>query len=154
SLREPERWVEAKGQKGTVADLFSPQLRRRTLVGVGLTTVGLATFWGVHIYGKDFARKAWGEANFAPTGWGGQDQWKQVLELKEYAGDLKAAEMRGMFLTTLGGGLGLVCFGPLSERLGRRLTFVLFQLGGLAAIVLLVEVLRAQWAVLAFLPIF
>ena len=32
-----------------------------------------------------------------------------------------------MLLTTAGGGLGLVCFGPLAERLGRRGAFFFFQ---------------------------
>jgi MFS family permease len=44
---------------------------------------------------------------------------------------LKRQEMLGMFLTTTGGGLGLLAFGPICEWLGRRRAFVLFHLGGL-----------------------
>ena len=38
-----------------------------------------------------------------------------------------------MFLVTTGGGLGLLSFGPICERIGRRGTFLLFHLGGLAS---------------------
>jgi len=41
--------------------------------------------------------------------------------------------MLGMLIVTTGGGLGLLAFGPLAERVGRRGAFLLFQLGGLAA---------------------
>src|SRR5574340_619585 len=59
-LREPEQWVEARKQSrsdatkraGRVVDLFAPGLRKNTLMGLILATVGLATFWGVHIYGQ------------------------------------------------------------------------------------------------------
>jgi MFS family permease len=44
-----------------------------------------------------------------------------------------------MFLTTTGGGLGLLAFGPICEWLGRRRAFVLFHLGGLALGVLLFQ---------------
>jgi MFS family permease len=62
--------------------------------------------------------------------------------------------MLGMFLVTTGGGLGLVSFGPLSERLGRRGAFLLYQLGGLAAALLLFRVLGGMIAVCLFLPVF
>jgi MFS family permease len=104
---------------GSVWALFTPGLRRRTLVGVGLATVGLATFWGTHIYGKNVLREA---VAYAPG-----------LTEDPDATTLKRAEMLGMFLVTTGGGLGLLSFGPLSEWLGRRRTFLVFLLGGLAS---------------------
>jgi MFS family permease len=53
--------------------------------------------------------------------------------------------MLGMFLTTTGGGLGLLAFGPLCEWLGRRRAFVVFHLGGLAMGVLLFQTYR-EWS--------
>src|SRR5262249_5554527 len=50
ALREPER---RQGAPTSSLDLFRGPLLRHTLVGVGLATVGLATFWGTHIYGKN-----------------------------------------------------------------------------------------------------
>jgi MFS family permease len=50
----------------------------------------------------------------------------------EIAARVKRWEMIGMFLVTTGGGLGLVLFGPFSQRLGRRGAFLLYHAGGLA----------------------
>jgi MFS family permease len=137
-LREPERWAQSRhAGAGNVAALFAPGLRARTLVGVGLATVGLATFWGAHIYGKDALRQAWARA-----------------AVEADAAELKRAEMLGMLLTTVGGGLGLVCFGPLAERLGRRGAFLFFQAGGLAAALVLFQALTTPVAVQVFLPVF
>lgn len=140
-LREPESWLQARKaaergdeKAGQVRSLFAPALRRRTLVGVGLAAVGLATFWGAHIYGKDTLRNAYAAA--------------------DPAADLKRGEMLGMFLVTTGGGLGLLAFGPISERLGRRGAFLLFQLGGLVAALVLFHVLSGVVALCVFLPVF
>jgi len=54
---------------------------------------------------------------------------KEVLS--SMSASIKHWEMVGMFLVTTGGGVGLLSFGPICERLGRRATFFLFQAGGL-----------------------
>jgi MFS family permease len=59
-----------------------------------------------------------------------------------------------MFLVTTGGGLGLLAFGPICERLGRRGAFLLFHLGGLAAALLLFQGVSGLIAVGVVLPIF
>jgi MFS family permease len=143
-LREPERWVQARAGEeppGRVRDLFVGLNLRRTLVGVSLAAVGLATFWGTHIYGKDALRQACEAHLVAPDEPGA-------------AGAIKNWEMLGMFLVTTGGGLGLVSFGPLSERLGRRGAFLVFQVGGLAASLVLFLVLDGVTALCLFLPVF
>jgi MFS family permease len=150
-LREPDRWVRARAaaaqdrklRAGRIRDLFGPELRRRTLVGVGLAAVGLATFWGVHVYGKDLLRRA---AEEAPLAAGAAADVAAI----------KRAEMLGMLLVTTGGGIGLLSFGPISERIGRRRAFVLFHLGGLAAALLAFGALAgAPSAVVATaLPVF
>jgi len=61
SMKEPESWEHAQqaakedsSQKmGTIWDLFLPQYSKSTYIGVSLAAIGLATFWGVHIYGKN-----------------------------------------------------------------------------------------------------
>lgn len=130
-LKEPETWVAdrtAKGEPaaaGRIRDLFAPELWQRTLLGFSLAVVGLATFWGVHIYGKDLARRRASqeiEQRDYPPGLGIQQHIQQ---------ELKNREMWGMFLTTTGGGLGLLAFGPICERIGRRRAFVHFHIGGL-----------------------
>ncbi|HEY7428681.1 MAG TPA: MFS transporter [Gemmataceae bacterium] len=141
SLREPEMWQKTRTAPGTsrgsIAQLFTPTFRLRTLIGVGLAAVGLATFWGTHIYGKNVFQDAY--------------QARTGIEDKEI---LKHANMFGMFLVTTGGGLGLLAFGPICERLGRRGAFLLFHLGGLAAALLLFQGVSGLIAVGVVLPIF
>jgi MFS family permease len=138
---------------GSWWQLFQAPLLRKSLVGVGLATVGLATFWGTHIYGKDKLRRSV-EA----------EERQQVVSLRataegpEYgqqlAVRLKRWEMAGMFLVTCGGGLGLVAFGPFAEWFGRRGAFLIFHVGGLASAILLFLMLSGRVAVLLFLPVF
>ena len=156
-LHEPEKWVEAKAasrqqpesRMGSIFDLFRGKLLRNSLVGVALATVGMLTFWGVHIYGKDMLRSAIE-----------RDLLQPGTEL-EMASDsvkirIKNAEMTGMFLVTTGGGLGLLAFGPICEWMGRRKAFFLFHAGGLASSVALFQLLpEANASVYYFvLPIF
>src|SRR5262249_9047626 len=63
SLREPTQarpsrpqGASATGRSEGLAALFQQPLLARTVAGLGLATVGLATFWGVYIYGKDLLR--------------------------------------------------------------------------------------------------
>jgi MFS family permease len=208
-LREPEQWIEARAaaaktpaqKPGRLADLFQKGLIRNTLVGITLATIGLATFWGVHIYGRELLRtiverpylaeveseieasvaeirravdavlqdhegavpfdavfEAMGSADPRSL-----DALRQALperaepiardELEALPAkvrkkmttavlaalpdkekrSVKRWEMLGMFLVTTGGGLGLLSFGPVCEWIGRRPTFLLFHLGGLAS---------------------
>jgi len=150
SLREPETWQAAHERAkekpaepmGAIGDLLRGELARRTLLGVLLAAVGLATFWSVHIYGKDVLRTAVE-----------RQATSQSRELS--AAEAKRWEMLGMFLVTTGGGIGLLAFGPISERLGRRGAFVLFHLAAFAATIALF-----QWrqpsvpTLIAVLPVF
>jgi MFS family permease len=152
SLRDPER--PPPGERATqmgLADLFRGSLLRRTLVGVGLATVGLATFWGTHIYGKDHLRKL--VERDIREGIGGSSV--QAGRPATDSGDLfKRWEMIGMLLVTVGGGLGLVSFGPLAEKLGRRGAFGFFHAGGLGAALALFLFLDNVAIVCLFLPVF
>ena len=158
---EPEAWQKARsrskeGEKrklGRFGDLFSPELRRHTLVGVGLAAVGLATFWGAHIYGKDVLRQAV-ETRYVETDRAERSNLPREEILEERFRDIKQWEMLGMLLVTTGGGLGLLMFGPLSERFGRRGAFLFYHLAGLAAALVLFQTLSEVNHLLIFLPIF
>jgi MFS family permease len=69
---------------------------------------------------------------------------------------VKRWEMIGMFLVTTGGGLGLVLFGPVSQRLGRRGAFLLYHVGGLAIALAAFQVAALQTvpALFVVLPVF
>lgn len=163
-LREPEKWTQAQEAArshtgpatGRIGDLFNRENLRNTLVGVGLSSIGLVTFWGCHIYGKDAllarAQKAALIAEgvaLAPPATAGLSPEEVVATLKPYnqakgaafqKHDVKKAEMRGMMLNTIGGGLGLVLFGWISQRLGRKGAFILYHLAGFALAWLLFKI--------------
>ena len=132
------------------ADLFSQELRRHTLVGVGLAAVGLATFWGAHIYGKDVLRQAV-ETRYIEVD---TSNLSREAILEEHFRDIKQWEMLGMLLVTAGGGLGLLMFGPLSERFGRRGAFLFYHLAGLVAALVVFQTLSDVNHLLIFLPVF
>jgi MFS family permease len=161
-LREPEQWVEARQRSqadatkraGRIVDLFSPHLLKNTMVGLILATIGLATFWGVHIYGRELLRTIVEQSYLAEAGAGNGVSAKEILS--SMSGPIKRWEMLGMFLVTTGGGLGLLSFGPICERLGRRMAFLLFHVGGLvsALIVFLGMADGSATALCWMLPIF
>jgi hypothetical protein len=164
-LREPEKWVQARlaaekdptQKTGAVGELFQGRLLFRTLLGVSLAAIGLATFWGVHIYGKDVLRQQaerryLAEENVAADA----DQATRAAALAPHMRSIKRWEMLGMLLVTAGGGVGLLAFGPICDWLGRRGAFVAYHVGGLAAALVLFQVLTdARPEVLYFvLPLF
>jgi MFS family permease len=161
SLREPEIWQKARAKSAPVAaagpghfaGLFTADLRRRTLVGVGLAAVGLATLWGTHIYGKDVFREAY-KAHLLTTLAPDATAPSHAEVLRANAAAIKRAEMLGMFLVTTGGGLGLVSFGPICERLGRRGAFLLFLVGGFLSSVVLFQLLAGLPMLVIGLPVF
>ena len=165
SLREPESWQAARQRAakapeqrmGSISDLFRGAYLRRTLVGVTLAGAGLATFWGTNIYGKNvllsaaerqiLARESVGQAET-------QDDDTKKMILADHQIQLKRWEMLGMLLVTIGGGVGLVCFGPICERLGRRPAFLVYHLGGLISAVIVFQFLEGITVTVLALPLF
>jgi MFS family permease len=162
-LREPEQWELARQQAkadptrqtGRILDLFSRSLVRNTLVGLTLATVGLATFWGVHIYGRELLRNAVERPYVETVAVAGESPALSELSSADKS-RIKNWEMLGMFLVTTGGGLGLLSFGPICERIGRRGTFLLFHVGGLASALLIFQGMpgASPGALSAVLPVF
>lgn len=117
SIKEPDSWKEAKRNKaermGSYAELLGDvRWRYRAIWGAGLAMVGLASFWGVVIAGQDLAA----------------DLLKRLGD-PEWASKSKIAFG---FIQTAGAGLGMLAFGPLSARWGRRQTFAVMHLAALA----------------------
>jgi MFS family permease len=139
-VREPERWrlAGARGERmGRLSDLFGErQWARRAIPGLCLAAVGLATFWGVTVAGQDLMRDL----------------------LLRRGVDLETARQRAKFaygiVETAGGGLGLLSFGPLAERLGRRGAFALYQAVALVVVPFTCYVPQTEWQMLCTLPIF
>jgi MFS family permease len=147
-IREPDQWLANRATAAAtpqsaaaqLAGLFAPGIAFKTMLGFSLAVIGLATYWGVHIHGKELTfRRARAEierrenlsANATPA--------ERAEFSRQHEAELKRPEMLGMLLAATGGGLGLFAFGPICERLGRRNAFILFHLGGFAMAVLMFQ---------------
>ena len=71
---------------------------------------------------------------------------------------IKKAEMMSMALNTIGGGLGLVLFGTISNLMGRKGAFVFYHVLGFVCMILMFKVFIPNGAsagtLMVFLPIF
>jgi MFS family permease len=119
-VREPERWerAEATGkQLGSFRELFGNwQWARSAILGVLLAAVGLGTFWGVTVAGQDLMKEL-------------------MLRTGHDAADANRWSKFGYgIVQAAGGGLGLLAFGPLAERVGRRRAFVIMHAGALVVV--------------------
>jgi MFS-type transporter involved in bile tolerance (Atg22 family) len=143
-VHEPESWHTAKAKAlsggpvlGSFRDLLGdPRWRRRAIFGVLLAAVGLGTFWSVVVAGQDVARDFLLRHGAAPA--------EASSRAKFLYGNVQA----------LGGGLGMLAFGPLAVRLGRRLTFVLYHVAALAAVPATCFLPQSYAALLCLLPVY
>ena len=139
-IREPERWRRAGAEphrRGSFRELFGDaRWARPAALGVGLAAVGLGTFWGVTVAGQDLAQEL----------------------LTRSGAPADVASQRAKFaygiVQTAGGGLGLLCFGPLAERLGRRAAFALMHALALAVVPVACYLPQTYVQLLFVLPIF
>lgn len=95
----------------TLKQLFSPELRRDTLIASALAFVVLLALWGATVWIPAAVREIAGRAGLAPDA---------QTRMASYA----------VMLLNGGSLFGYLSFGPLADRLGRRATFLLFFIGG------------------------
>lgn len=139
-VRESEAWENRTGdgtRGGSFRELFGvPLWRRRAVLGLLLATVGLGTFWGVTVAGQSLAKEA-------------------LLRdgVSEEVAEQKARFAYGIVQAT-GGGIGLLAFGPLAARLGRKRAFILFQLAALVIVPIACFVPTSYNQLLAILPVY
>lgn len=166
-MKEPEQWTAAKERErldktqvtGAIGELFRGANLRNTIVGVCLATIGLVTFWGCHIYGKNALLRSAENSALLEEGVGSEAS-KSVRKaaLATHKDTIKQAEMLSMCLNTIGGGLGLVLFGGISNMLGRKGAFVFYHAGGFVMAMLMFQVLiptnASYWILCLALPVF
>jgi MFS family permease len=139
TVREPERWqrTEAISHRGSFRELFGvARWAKPAVLGVLLATIGLGTFWGVAIAGQDLTREL-----LVRTGVGDH---VAAHDAKVAYGIVQAA----------GSGLGLLCFGPLAERLGRRGAFAVMHAGALVVVPATCYLPQTYTQMLIALPLF
>jgi MFS family permease len=144
SVKEPESWKsaekasEGQGPKmGSFFDLFGdPRWRTRALLGMLLAAIGLGSFWGVTVAGQDLAREFLIRHGVA----------------ENIAGE--RAKLAYGIIQTIGGGLGLLFFGPLSVRIGRRRAFAFMHAIAFIMVPITCYAPQEYWQLLCILPIF
>jgi MFS family permease len=115
SVSEPETWKRAGeemrsgGERlGSLKDLLTdPRWRGRAILGMLLAAVGLGTFWAITVAGQDLAKRMLSQAGSTVT---------EIRTKSQFAYGI---------VQTVGGGLGLLAFGPISARIGRKRTFLM-----------------------------
>jgi MFS family permease len=144
SVKEPESWKQAGeraksggAQLGSLRDLFADgRWAKRAILGMLLAAVGLGSFWGVTVAGQDLAKEHFIRNGMAE---------KEALE---------SAKAAYGFIQAAGGGIGLLAFGPLCVRFGRKRAFTLMQLGALVIVPVTCYLPRSNLELMILLPIF
>jgi MFS family permease len=140
SVEEPESWRQAEtgGRRmGSFAELFGDRRwARSAILGLLLAAVGLGTFWGVTVAGQDLT--------------------KELLVKSGMDGGAAAerAKFAYGFVETAGVGIGLLAFGPLAARLGRKPAFALMHLGALAIVPITCYLPQTYAQMLWLLPVY
>lgn len=144
-VKEPESWQAAKDKAaagqgvplGSFRDLLlNPRWSRRAWLGLLLAGVGLGSFWAVTVAGQDLAK------DFLIRH--GMDATTATAKAKFAYGNIQA----------LGGGLGMLVFGPLAVWLGRRRTFVIYHVAAMVFVPLTCLVPSTYGVLLLLLPLF
>ena len=139
SIKEPESWRKTEREsrkRGSFRELFGGQWARPAILGLLLAAVGLGTFWGVVVAGQDLTQS--------------------LLERNGVAEEEAAQRAKFAYgiVQATGAGLGMICFGPLAARLGRKMAFVLMHLGALAIVPIACYVPSSYEQMLAILPVY
>ena len=140
-VKEPDRWVKARASEqagnsssGKLAELFSPALRRSTLVGSGLAFVAVFGLWGA--------------TNWTPT------LIHALPSLKGVDGSTLSDYVSYATMVLNAGALvGYLSFGPLADRFGRRAIFAVMCAGSLVTLPVTFFVPRSYAHVMMLLPV-
>ncbi len=110
----PEAEEIASNKTADLTELFGPgPWRSRALLGLGLATIGLGTYWGAFAWGPELARLTLG-ASTSP-------------EAQQSASSL--AYWAYLLMNFTGGIIGLLSFAPLANWRGRRFAFAVYHVG-------------------------
>jgi MFS family permease len=143
SVREPERWKNAEARAsgnerpGSIGELLGdPRWRSRALLGMLLAAVGLGSYWAVNVAGQQLA---------------------EYFLARDHVDKVVAAEKAKWaygYLQTIGGGAGLLAFGPLCARFGRKRSFVFMHIAGFLIVPLICYLPHNYTQFMILLPVF
>lgn len=164
-VKEPDRWQKAEHStqaRGRFRDLLGhARWARPAWLGLGLAAVGLGTFWGVTMAGKDLTQnlliREYSAANRAAIA-DGKIIKEPLLKngvTKTQADDADYWSTMALGIVEMaGGGLGLLCMGPLTEYLGRRRAFALMLVASLLIVPLTCYAPQTYGEMLCIIPFF
>ncbi len=126
SLKESERWQAAtqdgpgeqkpKQKGGSLRELLGvARWRYRALIGLGLASVGLGTYWGVYAWGPELVREVLGDS-VSP---------EQARS---------SASFVYLIMNFTGGLAGLILFAPITMITNRRIAFAFYLIGSLVIV--------------------
>lgn len=145
SLKESEKWEAAKTgnsndakpkQKGgSLRELLGvPQWRKRALIGLGLASVGLGTYWGIYAWGPELVKEVLGDSVSAEE-------------------SRSAASFAYLIMNFTGGLAGLVLFAPITMFTNRRTAFAFYHVGALIVVPITFLACQEYWHTLVLLPV-
>ncbi len=145
SVKEPQRWQHVadeiaqkpKEKAGSLVELLGDsRWRKRAILGMILATVGLSCYWGVHVAGQDLAFT--------------------MLVKHGLAADvaLERAKPAYGYVEVAGGLAGLLSFGPLCARFGRKRAFFWSQVAAFLIVPITCYLPQTYGQLLCILPIF
>jgi MFS family permease len=132
----PRRPAEAEAPGGLKELLLDPRWARRAILGMLLAAVGLGSYWAVHAAGQDLAQSL------------------LIRNGVDMAIAVPKAQAAYGYIETFGGLLGLLSFGPLCARFGRKPAFVWMQLAAFLITPVVCFLPRTYGQLLCLLPVF
>jgi MFS family permease len=161
-MKEPKKWQQKAEKLGEEAEtkrlgsfkelLGTPKWRRRALLGCGLAAIGLATFWGVMVQGRDLIRDVLVRNVIAETGFKpGSPELDQAI--RDANVNSRTTFAYG-FIQIGGAGIGMLSFGPIAARFGRRAAFFWFHVLAFFIVPVACFVPQTYWQLLVIMPIF
>jgi MFS family permease len=134
-VREPERWQKEVPQRtaALLAELFTPQRRRDTIVGSSLAFVAVFGLWGATNWTPSLITEMLGRS--APTA--------AVARKVSYA----------IMSLNVGALIGYLALPPIAERIGRRAAFAIMMIGAAVSLPATFLLSNSYAATLTFIPV-
>ena len=153
TLRESERWQQARRsaaenlerQLGDLSSLFGHRRwRTHTIVAVCMATAGIVGVWGVGFWSPELIKYGLTPADYNSL---------PLPDRQALDSYITTVKFRGNLLQDIGGFLGIACFAPIANRIGRRTTFAGAFLISFALITCVFLTLDSALKAYVFLPV-
>jgi MFS family permease len=136
-LSAEELALKPRGKFGSLSELLGDaRWRKRAILGMLLAAVGLSCYWGVHVAGQSLAQSILIKNGVTPA---------VALE--------KAKPAYG-YIETIGAGVGLLSFGPLCARIGRKRAFFWAHFAAFLSVPITCYLPQTYGQLLCILPVF